>query len=148
MKGEDLELVVEAEGITGLLTEVVVKTRKVEDDVPVVASFPDVSHLLKALHEVKTSNLPLWHVSFSNAVFATQQQEAEIAAKKVIPHWSGNGHLEEPPKLKEKPARALFVYPASREKSVRAALQKIIEADNGKLETDEESKKVSILFNL
>ncbi len=142
LKGEDLELVVEAEGITGLITEVVVKTRKAEDDVPVVASFPDISHLLKALHEIKLSALPLWHVSFSNAIFANQQEQAAVAAQKVIPHWNGDkGHEVEPVKLKEKTCRALFVYPSSREKAVRTALQKIIEANKGKLESEEGARK-------
>lgn len=60
VQGSDLELVTEAEAITGLITEVVVKTRKADEDVPVVAAFPDLKHLLQAVQLMKEAipNMP------------------------------------------------------------------------------------------
>ncbi len=109
MEDDDLELVIEAEGITGMITEVTVKTRKAEEDVPVVASFPTMKHLLKALRDVEQNSLPLWHVSFSNATFATKQEEAGIAALKALPGLSEHKQPVEDI-LAEKRCRVMFVY--------------------------------------
>lgn len=142
VQGDDLELVTEAEGITGLITEVVVKTRKAEEDIPVVASFPNLRNLLQVVRDVNQNSLPLWHLSFSNAAFVTKQEEAEIAAAKVKPRW---GEDEEPIShgdiIPEKRCRALFVYPVSQEENIKPSLLKIIGSNQGQLEGEEETKK-------
>ncbi len=141
-QGDDLELVTEAEGITGLITEVVVKTRKAEEDIPVVASFPDLRNLLQVVREVNQNSLPLWHLSFSNAAFVTKQEEAEVAAARIKPHW---GVDEEPIGhdniIPEERCRALFVYPVSREENIKPSLLRIIEANQGQLEDKEKTEK-------
>ena len=138
--GDDLELVIEAEGITGMITEVTVKTRKAEDDVPVVASFPSLKHLLRALRDVEQNALPLWHISFSNAVFATKQEEAEMAALKVKPSFGEDkGPFDE--KVTQKRCRAMFVYPRSRHEQILPALLDIIGSNQGHLEDEEATRK-------
>ncbi len=138
----ELELVTGAEGITGLITEVTVKTRPFDKDVPVVASFPNLTQLLQTVSQVNQSLLPLWHISMANAGFIKKQAEAEAAAEKIKPpsgeaeaenhHSSGN----------EIPCcRALFVYPASREEVVKTALLRIIAANQGELASDVETAK-------
>jgi len=140
MEGDDLELVIEAEGITGMITEVTVKTRKAEEDVPVVASFPTMKYLLQALRDVEQNSLPLWHVSFSSATFATKQEEAGIAALKALP---GHSEHKQPVEniLAEKRCRAMFVYPGSRREQVLSALLEIIDSNQGHLEDEAETKK-------
>lgn len=124
MQGEDLELVTEVEGITGMITEVTVKTRKAEEDIPLVASFLSFKQLLRALYDINQSSLPLWHIGFSNSAFTTRQEEAELAASKVKPHW-GEEEIEQDNVIPEgKCCRALFVYPASRQKDIEPALKK------------------------
>ena len=142
IEGNDLELVTEAEGITGLITEVVVKTRNAEKDVPVVASFPSTNHLLRTLHNVNQNLLPLWHISFSNAAFASKQKEAEMAAAKVKPHWGNDEeNISHDEIIPEKRCRALFVYPISRQESILPSLLKIIELNQGQLEGEEETER-------
>lgn len=140
MQGDDLGLVAEAEGITGLITEVVVRTRHAEEDVPLVVSFPGLRNLLQALYEINQKSIPLWHVSFSSAAFVTKQREAEIAAASIVPRW---GEDEKPRPVKdvpvEKRCRALFVYPQSRQEIVRPSLLSIVEANQGRLEDEEET---------
>jgi Fe-S oxidoreductase/FAD/FMN-containing dehydrogenase len=141
LKGDELELVTEAEGITGMITEVVVKTRKAEEDIPILASFSDMKHLLHSLHDINQNSLPLWHVSFSNAAFATKQEEAEVAATRIKPRWGENEEEAQNESIPRKSCRALFVYPKSREEAVRTQLLSIIESNQGKLEGVEESAK-------
>ena len=138
VQGSDLELVTEVEGITGLITEVVVKTRQAEEDIPIAVSFPSLKHLLRALRDINQSSLPLWHVSFSNANFVSKQEEAEIAAAKVQPHW-GEGEQTKPDKVasEKECCRALFVYPVSREENVKPSLLRIVEAAQGRVEDKE-----------
>ena len=115
IRGDDLELVTEAEGITGMITEVVVKTRKAEDDIPVVASFSSLRDIFNTLHEINKNELPLWHVSFSNDAFESRQREAEVAAAKAKPSWGEEEEEISPGEVvSEKPCcHALFVYPVS-----------------------------------
>ena len=138
--GEDLDLVTEAEGITGLITEVTVRTRPFDEDVPVLAYYPDTKYLLKALTAIGQASLPLWHVTFSNAVFAARQFEAEENAASVKPRF---GEPPETPKTppRSKCCRALYVYPKSRETAIKKSLLKIIDANGGLLESDEVTAK-------
>ncbi|MFC1904181.1 heterodisulfide reductase-related iron-sulfur binding cluster, partial [Chloroflexota bacterium] len=141
LQGDDLELVTEAEGITGMITEVVVKTREAEEDVPVVASFPTLNNLLKALDGIIHSSLPLWHVSFYNSAFVREQAEAEIAADKVKPSWGEETSSQQKILPEGKYYRALFVYPVSQLKDVKTSLETIIQANDGRLEGKEETDK-------
>lgn len=87
IEGEELEMVADAEGITGLITEVVVKTRPKDGDIPTVASFPDMKRLFKALHEVEQNSLKVWHISVSNATSLEKREEAKRDAQKVKEKW-------------------------------------------------------------
>jgi len=143
VQGSDLELVTEAEGITGLITEVVVKTRKADENIPVVAAFPDLKHLLQAIQDINQGSLPLWHISLANAAFANRQAKAEIDAEKVKPRWGEEGEDTAASQVAspKKGYRALFVYPKLREKDIKSALFKIIESSQGQLENEEIAQK-------
>jgi len=57
VKDDDLEYVTEAEGITGLITEVVVKIRKAEQDICIAAAFPDMNSLFKVLQDIINNSI-------------------------------------------------------------------------------------------
>ena len=142
VSGAELELVTEAEGITGIITEVVVKTRTAEAMVPVVASFPSLTQMMRALHQANQRSLHFWHVSFSTATFVAKKEEAEIAAAKIQPRWGEPA--EEPPQATasgEHRCRILFVYPQSRHGAIEAPLKDVIAQNGGQLEDEAETAK-------
>ncbi|MDD5288311.1 MAG: FAD-binding and (Fe-S)-binding domain-containing protein [Dehalococcoidales bacterium] len=140
LTGEELELVTEAEGITGLITEVLIMTRLLDNDVPVVASFLTCDELLKAIQQVNEKRLPLYHVSFYNAVFLQKQDEAALAAAKIIPHWGEEEHQPQPTLPPRKYCQALFVYPSKRESIIKPSLLEIIQANGGQIADKEETE--------
>ncbi|MBI5017862.1 MAG: FAD-binding oxidoreductase [Deltaproteobacteria bacterium] len=76
--GADLDLVSEAEGITGLLTRVTVRLQPLEAlDVVAVscAAASDVQRLLQALADAK---LPIWSASFINPKMAAMRNRAPL----------------------------------------------------------------------
>ena len=137
LQGEDMDLVTDAEGITGMIVEVTVKTRPLGQDIPLVASFPGTKQVLQAFYQINQMQISLWHLSFANGGFTNKQKEAEIAAAKIKPHW-GEPETQENDTYEPKVVgcRALFVYPQSREGNLKSALLKII-ADNGGIIADE-----------
>jgi Fe-S oxidoreductase/FAD/FMN-containing dehydrogenase len=141
--GEEIDLVADAEGITGLIVEVTVKTRPGDNDVPLVASFPDYKQLLQTLDLINQTGLPLWHVSFANGVFVYKQKQSELEAAKIVPRWGEPEEKQAEVVKKETPrCRALFVYPESRKSIVEQALLTIIGDAGGiiadKVETEKE----------
>jgi Fe-S oxidoreductase/FAD/FMN-containing dehydrogenase len=134
LQGEDMDLVTDAEGITGMIVEVTIKTRPADRDIPLVASFPGTKQVLQAFYQSNQTQLPLWHVSFANGGFTNKQKQAEIAAAKIKPQWGEpsvqSNEIIEPEAVG---CRALFVYPQSREVTLKPALLKIIADNGGKL---------------
>ncbi|MDN5347895.1 MAG: hypothetical protein PWP65_1459 [Clostridia bacterium] len=112
--GQDLELICGLEGITGLITNITLKCRKAEADVPLLFSFPTRAELLAFLVDLEERKLPLWHVSFSSPEFVAKKQQALKQGK--LPH---NRPL------------ALVVYPQGREKEVRAETVALAQAHKG-----------------
>jgi Fe-S oxidoreductase/FAD/FMN-containing dehydrogenase len=144
LEGDDLELVIEAEGITGMVTEVEVKTRKAEEQIPVVASFPSLKNLFSALYDVRQKGLQLWHIGFSNASFNTKQEEAEAAAEKIVPHWGEEEAQGAKSEIVQQSncCRALFAYPESRRKDIEPQLRQIIQENSGISESEELTSKL------
>lgn len=142
LEGEGLMLVSEAEGITGIITEVVVKTRPAEEMLPVAASFSTLKDMMQAVLMVNQKSLHLWHVSFSTANFIAKKHQAERAAEKVKSHW-GETKKETAPEhdISIARCRALFVYPVSRRKDIEEPLLELIVRNGGQLESAAETKK-------
>jgi FAD/FMN-containing dehydrogenase len=67
---EDLDLISDAEGITGLITEVTVRLRPHEPEVLWGASFETAADLARVLQAVREHKLPLWSISFTNPTMA------------------------------------------------------------------------------
>jgi len=113
--GSDLEKVVGLEGTTGLIYSVTLAVRPADQDVPLLAGFPDLAALQRALERVSDSDLPLWHVGFSTAEYVAYQRRASDE--------------EEPG---EKECYVLFVFPASRS-AVRDQLVETVKDEGGRL---------------
>lgn len=121
--GPELNKISGTMGTTGLITEVTLKVRKLEERKAVSASFPDAEGLRKAIEKIREQNLPLWSISFLNPEWADMKNRA--------PHKLHYGEVVDG----KRPVLPLayvcnFLYPASRDKS-RAA-----ESLTGSLESD------------
>ncbi len=82
--GKDLDLVSEAEGITGLISEVTLRIQRLEEMEVVSISFPkahDFQHLVESFIDRK---LPIWSLIFTNP------RMAEL--KNKVPLMEHNGH--------------------------------------------------------
>ncbi|MFC1944289.1 FAD-binding and (Fe-S)-binding domain-containing protein [Chloroflexota bacterium] len=136
--GEGMDMLIEAEGITGLITEVVVRARKAEGDIPVVASFPSIKHLFQALYDINQKTIPLWHVSFFNATFTAKKKDSALAAAALRPHHDGGSErVPDGGVMPDGRCMALFVYPASREGAVQPLLGEVVHENGGEISDSE-----------
>ena len=117
--GEDLDLISDAEGITGLITEVTVRVRKFEPEVLWGARFDTAAKLAQALGAVRENELPLWSVSFINPTMADIRNN-------LPPHME-HGHVveEHRPKIPHSYV-AIFVAPESRRATIEGKLTTVI----------------------
>ncbi len=69
-EGDDLDLVSEAEGITGFITEVKLRVRKQSPEVIRAYRFDSSREMAAALAEILSAKLPIWSVSFTNPTTA------------------------------------------------------------------------------
>ena len=122
--GDELDLISDAEGITGLISQVTLRVKSLEEEVVIGARFAEVRWLAAALRDIVAEGLPLWSVSFINPTMARLKNQR--------PSKMEHGHPvhEHRPQLPEA-YLALFVYPASREGEVREALERIIAKHGG-----------------
>ena len=75
MKGNDLDMVVDCQGITGIVTEVTLKVKPYEKVVPAAIQFDSLPDLHKALMEIVKS-LPLWTMNYEDKEFVRLQHKA------------------------------------------------------------------------
>jgi FAD/FMN-containing dehydrogenase len=64
LEGADLDGVAEAQGTTGIITEVRLHVRPAESVHPLLIGFPDGSSLAEALSDIALREVPLWSISF------------------------------------------------------------------------------------
>lgn len=69
-EGEDLGLIVGAEGTTGIAVRATLDLRGAEHDLPFAATFDSAGELSEALARISETDLGLWHLGFVNAVRA------------------------------------------------------------------------------
>ena len=121
--GKDLDLISDAEGITGLISQVTLRIKPLEEEVVVGARFKEAKWLVAALRAIVDEGLPLWSVSFINPTMARLKNQSPL--KTEHGHPVHEGHVEMPEEYV-----ATFVYPASRQE-VSAALERIIAKNGG-----------------
>ncbi len=71
----EIELIAECEGITGIITEVTLKVKPYEDVTPVVAQFPSSEAMESAIREVISETNP-YSINFATPEFIRLKQEA------------------------------------------------------------------------
>lgn len=64
LRGDDLALVLGAEGTTGIIAGATLLLREAEHDVPFAASFDDTESLARTIRGICRAGLPLWHLGF------------------------------------------------------------------------------------
>ncbi len=122
--GEELALVADAEGITGIVTEVTLRVRPLEEEVIFGARFTEARWLAAAVQQVAEEKIPVWSISFTNPTMGQ--------LKNQLPPKLEHGHPVEE-KRPEIPNVycAFFVYPASRAAEVTPALESTVAKHGG-----------------
>lgn len=135
LAGGELELVNRAEGITGLIVEVTLYTRPLEEQHLLAAAFARLEDLSAALAAIGAERLPLWHVAVSTAEFVRTKQEA-LALDQGGGH--GDGHRAAALATRPPGGRhiATFAYPASRRPVVDGRLAAILEANGAEIQPE------------
>jgi Fe-S oxidoreductase/FAD/FMN-containing dehydrogenase len=115
---DSIDLIADAEGITGIITQITLRVRPLEEDTVVGYAFAGPATLGSALTETVARGLPLWSASFINAQMAAFKN-------RLPPKMEHNQPVpQEGPTLPEAYI-AVFAYPASRGQAVTAALEEI-----------------------
>ncbi len=130
-RGDQLDLISDAEGITGFITQVTLQVRQHEPEVVSAASFAGAAALVRAVGDIARQGLPLWSASFMNP------KMAEL--KNQLPPRTHHGepvHEDERPKLPETYI-ALFAYPEPQREAVETKLQAIVATHGGQRLSDE-----------
>jgi Fe-S oxidoreductase/FAD/FMN-containing dehydrogenase len=122
--GDGLDLISDAEGITGLITEVTVRVRRHEPEALWGAWFDSAIELGRALTSIRNHKLSLWSISFINPTMADIRNN--------LPSHMEHGHVVEEHRP-ETPLGyvAVFVAPESRRAAVEARLRSIIQEAGG-----------------
>jgi len=120
------DVVADAEGITGIITELTFKVRSLENEMHRAIAFDDAYALGAALKAISEQRLPVWSITFLNP--------ESIRLKKQLPHSHGHPyemeHEHYEPVLPETYI-AMIAYPESRRGAIDAALEGIITAAGG-----------------
>ena len=125
--GEELAtLVADAEGITGIITEVTVSLRDLEPETHRLIAFETAAELHTALNDISARKLPIWSITFLNP--------ESTRLKKTLPHRHGHPyeevHEHYEPKLPEA-YLAVIAYPTSRDARIVGPLSEITAARGG-----------------
>ena len=126
-EGEDLlAYIADAEGITGIITELTIRIRQHEPEVHRAIAFPDAGSLGSALKAISAQKLPVWSITFLNP--------ESLRLKKQLPHRHGHPwemeHQHVEPVLPEAYI-AVIAYPESRRGAIDVALEAITSAAGG-----------------
>lgn len=125
--GQELaDYVADAEGITGIITEVTLRVRALEPEVHRAIAFNDPQSLGDALKAISHRKLPIWSITFLNP--------ESLRLKKKLPHKHGHPYEEANPHFVPELPEAfvmMIAYPEARRSAIDTVLAKIIKANNG-----------------
>ncbi|PKQ19365.1 MAG: Fe-S oxidoreductase [Actinobacteria bacterium HGW-Actinobacteria-6] len=125
--GAELDLLIaDAEGITGVITEVTIPLRELEPEVHRLLAFPTIDAIQSALSAISMQKLPIWSLTFLNP--------ESVRLKTTIPHRHGHPwemkHPQYEPTLPEA-FLLVIAYPESRRGAIDAALSAICAGSGG-----------------
>jgi Fe-S oxidoreductase/FAD/FMN-containing dehydrogenase len=125
--GPELQsLVADAEGITGIITDVTIRLRPLEAEVHRLLAFPTASAIHDALSAISVQRLPIWSLTFLNP--------ESVRLKRTLPHRHGHpyemAHAHFEPELPEQ-YLAVIAYPESKRPAIDDALAVICDANGG-----------------
>jgi Fe-S oxidoreductase/FAD/FMN-containing dehydrogenase len=129
-QGEGLELVSEAEGISGLITQVTLRVRPAEPEALWGARFDTAAGLAQGLDAIRQAHLPLWSASFMNPTMGELKNQ-------LPPHMEHGHAVEEHRPVVPKGYVALFVAPESRRAAIASQLPALVRAAGGEMVDDE-----------
>ena len=78
LSGADLDLVADAEGITGLISQVTVRVQPLEDVDIVALACPDAHEAQKLMQAIIDAELPIWSMIFINPRMAEMKNRAPL----------------------------------------------------------------------
>ncbi len=124
LAGEELRGIADAEGTTGIITEVTLSVRRSVETVQTAVAFADAQRMAEALRQLAGRKLPVWSVSFLNPTMAR--------LKNVGPPKTHQGHPEPAgPALPEDRYIVLFAYDAKHTETVVDGLREIAAVTGG-----------------
>ena len=125
--GDDLaHYIADAEGITGIITEMTVDLRDLEPEAHRVIAFPDAASIHAALADISMQHLPIWSITFLNP--------ESTRLKKKLPHRHGHPYEEAHPHYEPtlpEAYLAVIAYPESRRGAIDTALEAIGKTHGG-----------------
>ena len=121
-EGEDLQLISDAEGITGFITQVTLRVRAKAPEAVRAFHFATTSELAGALNKILDAGVPLWSVSFINPTMARLKNQLPPRLE------HGEPVLESRPTLPEDGYTVLLVAPEGRWGAIEQVLIPIFDA--------------------
>jgi len=76
--GVDLGLIADAEGITGIISQVTFKIRPLEEEAVTAIACPDANDMQHLVQQISDSELPIWSVVFINPRMAELKNKAPL----------------------------------------------------------------------
>jgi Fe-S oxidoreductase/FAD/FMN-containing dehydrogenase len=121
--GADLDMIADAEGITGFITEVIVKVRPLEEEKVVAIAVKDPADLQKFLADLAQGDLPIWSTLFINPEMASLKNKSPL-----LVHWD---HETEHRIMLPEAYLIIITYRAKDETVVKSGLDKLAKTHNG-----------------
>lgn len=124
--GDELDLISDAEGITGIISAVTLRLRRAEDEAVWGATFENAAGLARSLKAAQTSNVPFWSISFITPQMADMKNQ--------VPPKLVHGHPVESDAPQIPTAYvAIFVAPESRRAEIEGAMPGLLQAGAGEM---------------
>jgi Fe-S oxidoreductase/FAD/FMN-containing dehydrogenase len=118
VSGAELAAISDAEGTTGIISEVTLAVQRASEVSHTAVAFADARQMTEAIHQIGDTRLPLWSISFVNPTMA--------ALKNAGPPKTHHGHPEPAgPKLPQDRYVVLFAYRAEDSQRVIDGLREI-----------------------
>jgi Fe-S oxidoreductase/FAD/FMN-containing dehydrogenase len=116
--GDELDLIADAEGITGFISQVTLRVQPLEEMDIVSIACPDAHEAQKLMQSIVEAGLPIWSIIFINPRMAEMKNRAPL-----MEHW---GHPAEERVLLPAAYIMTITFRARDSQSVRAGLESLI----------------------